>query len=126
MSDNNRSVNSEQMRNLRLRQPHAVVLHANVQAGLAVCRLVNDNLPSVHRNKDTNKPEISKIRRSDYFTATQIRSPLPKSKGERTATFSSTSRNTCNHSPNSICRHRQNPKYSLLPEAEAAAPYRPG
>lgn len=40
MSDNNRSVNSEQMRNLRLRQPHAVVLHANVQAGLAVCRLV--------------------------------------------------------------------------------------
>lgn len=60
MSDNNRSVNSEQMRNLRLRQPHAVVLHANVQAGLAVCRLVNDNLPSVHRNKDTNKPEISK------------------------------------------------------------------
>lgn len=26
MSDNNRSVNSEQMRNLRLRQPHAVVL----------------------------------------------------------------------------------------------------
>ena len=64
MSDNNRSVNSEQMRNLRLRQPHAVVLHANVQAGLAVCRLVNDNLPSVHRNKDTNKPEISKISRS--------------------------------------------------------------
>ena len=77
MSDNNRSVNSEQMRNLRLRQPHAVVLHANVQAGLAVCRLVNDNLPSVHRNKDTNKPEISKIRRSDYFTATQIQFALP-------------------------------------------------
>lgn len=64
MSDNNRSINSEQLRNLRLRQPHAVVLHADVQAGLAVDRLVNDNLSSVHRNKDNNKPEISKIGRS--------------------------------------------------------------
>ena len=64
MSDNNRSVNSEQLRNLRLRQPHAVILHANVQTGLAIGRLVNDNLSSVHRNKDTNKPEISKIGRS--------------------------------------------------------------
>lgn len=128
MSDNNRSVNSEQMRNLRLRQPHAVVLHANVQAGLAVCRLVNDNLPSVHRNKDTNKPEISKIRRSDYFTATQIQFALPYPKVKESVLLLS-------HqlleilaiiAPNSICRHRQNPKYSLLPEAEAAAPYRPG
>ncbi len=77
MSDNNRSVNSEQLRNLRLRQPHAVVLHTNIQAGLAVGRLVYDNFSSVHRNKDTNKPEISKIRRSDYFTVTQIQFALP-------------------------------------------------
>ena len=59
MSDNNRSVNSEQLRNLRLRQPHAVILHANVQTGLAVGCLINDNLAPVHESKDTNKPEKS-------------------------------------------------------------------
>lgn len=59
MSDNNRSVNSEQLRNLRLRQPHTVVLHADVQTGLAVGCLINDNLAPVHESKDTNKPEKS-------------------------------------------------------------------
>ena len=51
MSDNNRSVDSEQSRNLRLRQPYAVALHADFQTGLAVGRPVNDDLPSVHTNK---------------------------------------------------------------------------
>ena len=51
MSDNNRSVDSEQSRNLRLRQPHAVVFHADFQTGLAVGRPVNDDLPVVHTNK---------------------------------------------------------------------------
>lgn len=51
MSDNNRSVNSEQLCNLRLRQPHAVVLHANIQTGLTVGCLVYDNFSSVHTNK---------------------------------------------------------------------------
>ena len=68
MSDNNRSVNSEQMRNLRLRQPHAVVLHADVQTGLTVGCLINDNLAPVHESKDTNKPKTPKT-----FSAQPIR-----------------------------------------------------
>ncbi|WP_416995616.1 hypothetical protein [Alistipes putredinis] len=55
MSDNNRSVDSEQSRNLRLRQPYAVALHADFQTGLAVGRPVNDDLPSVHTNKYNKK-----------------------------------------------------------------------
>ena len=51
MSDNNRSVNSEQLRNLRLRQPHAVILHADVQTSLTVGSLIYDNLSSIHTNK---------------------------------------------------------------------------
>ena len=49
----------KQLRHLRLRQPYAVALHADFQTGLAVGRPVNDDLPVVHRNKDTNKPEAS-------------------------------------------------------------------
>lgn len=71
MSDNNRSVNSEQLRNLRLRQPHAVVLHADVQTGLTVGCLINDNLAPVHESKDTNKPE-----KSGTFSSQPIRPSL--------------------------------------------------
>ena len=49
----------EQLYHLRLRQPHAVVLHADVQTGLAVGCLINDNLAPVHESKDTNKPKKS-------------------------------------------------------------------
>ena len=69
MSDNNRSVNSEQLRNLRLRQPHAVILHANVQTGLAIGRLVNDNLSSVHTNKyRKNHPHFQKFPAFGFFS----------------------------------------------------------
>ncbi len=51
MFGNCRNFRSEQLRNLRLRQPYAVALHADLQTGLAVGRPVNDDLPVVYTNK---------------------------------------------------------------------------
>ena len=58
---------SEQLCNLRLRQPHAVVLHANIQTGLTVGRLVYDNFSSVHMNIYRKiRPHLQKSSHLDF------------------------------------------------------------
>ena len=67
MFGNRWNFRSEQLRNLRLRQPYAVALHADFQTGLAVGRLVYDNFPSVHTNKYRKIcPHLQKSSRLDF------------------------------------------------------------
>ena len=67
MFGNRWNFRSEQSRNLRLRQPHAIVLHANIQTGLTVGRLVYDNFTSIHMNKYRKiRPHLQKSSHLDF------------------------------------------------------------